>query len=66
MFAKWICVVLFSSLLFAPLSVSLADESAEEIEMILSWWNEYGKYWKAAEAQAESDSLSIASKESSE
>lgn len=66
MFAKWIYAVLFSSLLFAPMSVTLADDSAEDIEKILSWWNEYGKYWKAAEAQAESDSLSIALKESSE
>ncbi|MGV6809242.1 MAG: hypothetical protein ACWA5U_05145 [bacterium] len=36
-----------------------AEESAEEVEEILSWWNEYGKYWQAAEADADDESLSM-------
>ena len=30
---------------FAPVS---ADDSAEDITEMLSWWNEYGSYWEEA------------------
>lgn len=58
MFIKGMYAFFLACFMVFPTIVS-AEESAEEVEEILSWWNEYGKYWQAAEAEADDESLSI-------
>jgi hypothetical protein len=66
MFVKGIYVVILSLLMVSPVVVYAEEESAEEIEAIMSWWNEYGRYWEAAETAATEETVSVTLSENSE